>query len=100
MSICFLPNLKTQQKCPNNNEQRILNFYCLFSDEEFQKSHIGGHLHTTRPVMAASSPYESLRVKKESKKLPKSVDWRKKGVISRVRQQGVCMSCWAIGASK
>lgn len=30
--------------------------------------------------------------------LPRSVDWRTKNVVSRVKQQGACGSCWAITA--
>jgi len=87
---------------PNVSYRKGINQFADLTAEEFKTNHLGGYIKTASGQEAISGGLNSLPVLETSmsaedifKDLPKSVDWREKGIISPVKDQGYCGSCWA-----
>ncbi|CAH1790413.1 unnamed protein product [Owenia fusiformis] len=71
-----------------------LNEYADWSGEEFQRYLLGA-----KRGNASEITYKRTFVPRVRSQLPKDIDWRSKGVISPVKNQGQCGSCWAFSTT-
>jgi len=82
----------------NSSYTKGINRWSDFTQEEWEQVYLGGYKRQgPGSRMPASRPQDE---KARVMELPESVDWRDKGVVSAVKDQGQCGSCWAHGATQ
>jgi len=80
----------------HNSQQDVsyikgINQFADLTADEFRSIHLGGYIKTGMGSTAGAVSSNNLM----AQELPSSVDWRTKGVISDIKNQGNCGSCWA-----
>ncbi|KAG6549438.1 hypothetical protein Mapa_009159 [Marchantia paleacea] len=69
-----------------------LNKFADLTDEEFKSAYVGSKFSRRRP-RTDSFRYAGVTA------VPKAIDWRWKGAVSSVKDQGKCGSCWAFSTA-
>lgn len=84
---------------PNKTYTLGLNVFADLTDNEYQSKYLASRINKKRMSLASRNSDGVEYVHKVgSESLPDSVDWRSKGIVLPIENQGECGSCWAFSA--
>lgn len=91
----FKDNLRyiDEHNSQNRSFKLGLNQFADLTNEEYRSKYLGARRDAGRRRLARSK--SDRYAFREGDSLPESIDWRQKGAVAPVKDQGSCGSCWA-----
>ncbi|GLU20067.1 hypothetical protein SLE2022_362820 [Rubroshorea leprosula] len=92
----FKDNLRfvDEHNSQNRTYRLGLNRFADLTNEEYRAMYLGTRTDAKRRVMKSKIASQRYAVHANDE-LPESVDWREKGAVNPIKDQGSCGSCWA-----
>ncbi|KAL7090074.1 hypothetical protein ACP275_12G017500 [Erythranthe tilingii] len=92
----FKDNLKFVDDHNSGNRTYVvgLNKFADLTNEEYRSTYLGTRSDPTRRFVKSKNASRRY-AHRSGEMLPESVDWRERGAVSPIKNQGTCGSCWA-----